>query len=139
MKRATRTALSLVEVVVAMVVLGLAIPPLVIQIGASARARVVTTSEQNAAQLASDRLGEIFADQVNPTRGYAYVQTSAYPVETAPCGFTGYTRTTEVREVSATDFVSPLANSGIKRIRVTVAAPDNTSIKLESFVCDLGS
>ena len=49
-----------VEVVVAMVILGLAVPPLIIQIGASAKARAVATAEQNAAQLANDRISDIF-------------------------------------------------------------------------------
>ncbi len=132
-----RRGLSLVEVVVAIVVLGLAVPPVIVQISVAARAQAVAVVEQNLNQLATERIGEVFADQVNKSRGFNYIQTAAYPTESAPRSMTGYTRQTEVREVSSTDFVTPAPGSGIKRFRVIVTGPDGERITVESFVVDL--
>lgn len=135
--RRKRPGGTLVEVVIAMVVLALVVPPLMVQFSASAAAQKSTLIEHNLLQLADERLGMVLADHANPTRGYDYVTGSNYPDETDPLGFTGYTRTTTVREVSAPDFVAASPGSGLKRVRILVTGPDSRALAIDSFVADI--
>ncbi|MCK4342223.1 MAG: prepilin-type N-terminal cleavage/methylation domain-containing protein [Phycisphaerae bacterium] len=129
--------LSLVEVVVAIVIVGLAAPPLLFQIANGVRQQEAVLIQQNLVQLASERMWEIFTDHANPTRSYDYITAAAYPDETAPRALEGYQRQTEVREVSPADYVSPQAGSGIKRFRITVTGPAQHSLVIESFVTNV--
>ena len=132
-----RHALSLIEVVVAMVLLGLAVPPLLLQIAAGVKQQEATLIQQNLAHLASERMWLIFTDHADSTHGYDAIIAAAYPNETAPDGLTGYTRKTEVREVSPTDYITPQAGSGVKRFRIQVSGPRNQSLTVESLVTDI--
>jgi type II secretory pathway pseudopilin PulG len=133
----TRRALSLIEVVLAMVILALAVPPLLLQIAAGVQQQEVALIQRNLAQLASEKMWQVFTDHADPTRGYSAIVVAAYPPETAPAGLTGYTRTTEVREVSPVDYITPTAGSGIKRFRVQVSGPRGQSLTVESFVTNI--
>jgi type II secretory pathway pseudopilin PulG len=124
-------------VVLAIVILGLIVPPLVLQLGAGAQQQGAVLVQQNLTQLARERMAEIFTDHANPTRGYAYIQNSAYPTEDAPGGRSGYTRQTTIREVSPTDYVTAQPGSGIKRFRIVVTGPSGQSVAVESFVTQL--
>lgn len=128
---------SLIEVVVAIVVLGLAVPPLMLGMAAGAQQQEEALIQQDLVQLAQQRLNEIFVDHANPTRGYGYIVNAAYPDETTPGGLVGYIRQTLVREVSASDYSTPQAGSGLKRFRIYVAGPRNMSLMIESFVADI--
>jgi prepilin-type N-terminal cleavage/methylation domain-containing protein len=132
-----RRGLSLIEVVLAIVILGLAVPPLLISITAGAQQQQSTMIEQNLVQLASERMWGIATAHADPTHGYAAINTAAYPDETAPRALTGYTRRTEIREVSPADYITTQAGSGIKRFRVTVTGPGNHTLTVESFVTDV--
>jgi len=132
-----RHALSLIEVVVAMVLLGLAVPPLLLQIAAGVKQQEATLIQQNLAHLASERMWQIFTDHADSTHGYDAIIAAAYPNETAPDGLMGYTRKTEVREVSPTDYITPQAGSGVKRFRIQVSGPRNQSLTVESLVTDI--
>ena len=133
----TRRGLSLVEVVLAIVILGLSVPPLVFQINAGVQQQEMALIQQNLTHLAALRMWEIFADHANPTRGYAYIASAAYPAETAPLSLRGYTRQTEIREVSPTDCVTPQPGSGIKRFRIVVTGPNERSFAVESLVTNV--
>jgi len=132
-----RRALSLIEVVIAIVILGLAVPPLMFQMAAGLQQQQAALVQQELTQLASERMWEVFADHANPTRGYDYIEDSAYPDETTPRGLTGYTRQTTIKEVSPMDYATPQAGSGIKRFRVLVSGPQGGSLVIESFVTDV--
>ena len=134
---ARRRGLSLFEVVVAMVIMGLAIPPLFIQIAADVRQQRGSLIQTKLTRLVSQRMWEIFADHADPDRGYDYVIDSAYPDESNVDGLTDYTRLTVVLEVSAADFITPEAGSGIKRFKITVTAPDGRLTRIESFVAEI--
>lgn len=138
--------LSLVEVVVALVILALAVPPLMFQLGAGVQQQRAALIQQNLTQLAAERMWQIFADHADPTRGYDYIQTSAYPPEDGPWGLSGYRRVTTVREVSPVDFRTPQPGSGIKRFQIVVSGPggrgsggpaDGWSLRIESVVVDV--
>jgi type II secretory pathway pseudopilin PulG len=131
-----RRALALIEVVFAIVILGLAVPALMIQISTGVKHQETAFIQQSLTQLAAERMNEIFADHANPTRGYVYIQGSAYPNEAAPRGLLGYGRQTEIREVSAVDYITPQSGTGLKRFRITVTGPRSQSLVVESFVGD---
>jgi prepilin-type N-terminal cleavage/methylation domain-containing protein len=132
-----RRGLSLVEVVLAIVILGLAVPPLMFAMAAGIQQQEATLVQQDLTQLASERMWEVFADHANPTRGYDYIVNAAYPDEIAPRGLTGFARQTTIKEVSPTDYATEQADSGIKRFRVVVSGPQNASLVIESFVTDV--
>jgi prepilin-type N-terminal cleavage/methylation domain-containing protein len=133
----THRGLSLIEVVLAIIILGLAVPPLLFSISAGAKQQQSTMIEQNLVQLASERLWAISAQHADPTRGYAAITAATYPNETAPRAMTGYTRRTEIREVSPSDYTTSQPASGIKRFRVTVTGPGKQSLTVESFVTNV--
>jgi prepilin-type N-terminal cleavage/methylation domain-containing protein len=132
-----RRGLSLIEVVLAIVILGLAVPPLMYAMAAGLRQQEATLIQQDLSQLASERMWEVFADHADPTRGYSYIVNAAYPDESAPRGLAGYTRQTTIREVSSTDYVTEQAGSGIKRFRIVVTGPQDASLVIESFVTNV--
>ncbi len=132
-----RRGLSLIEVVVTIVILGLAIPPLLIQIGGAVRQQEMAYVQQNLTHLASERLWEVFAAHADPTRGYDAIIGKAYPDEKAPDGLTGYERRTELREVSSKDFITAEPGSGIKRLRIITSGPNGQALTIESFVTDV--
>lgn len=132
-----RRSLSLIEVVLAIVILGLAVPPLMFAMAAGIQQQAATLVQQDLSQLASERLWEIFADHADPTRGYTYIVNAAYPDEPTPRGLTGYARQTTIKEVSPADYVTEQADSGIKRFRIVVTGPRSASLVIESFVTDI--
>jgi len=134
----TRRGLSLVEVVMAIVILGLAVPPLLFQLSVGAEQQGAVLIQQNLTQLAGERLWEVFADHADPTRGYGYIVSASYPMETAPRGLAGYARQTTIREVSPTDHVTPQPGSGIKRFQIVVTGPEDHALTVESFVAEIG-
>ena len=129
-------ALSLIEVVFAIVILGLAVPPLLLQISAGVQAQETALVQNNLCQLAAERMNEIFADHADPTRGYGAILAAAYPDEVAPSGVPGYSRHTEIREVSTTNYLTPQAGTGLKRFKITVSGPRGQTLVIESFVSD---
>ncbi|MGD8451487.1 MAG: type II secretion system protein [Phycisphaerae bacterium] len=135
MKR--RRAMSLIEVVLAIVILGLAVPPLMIQLGTAAHAQGAAMINMNLVQLAGERVNEVHADRASPKRGYAHVIAANYPDEKDAGGLAGYQRVTTVREVSAADYLTVQPGSGIKRVRVDVTGPDGSTLRVETFVADL--
>lgn len=133
----SRRGLTLVEVIVALVVLALAVPPLLLQVAGGIERQNRSDVQQNLARLASDRLWEIFTAHANPDAGYDEIDAASYPDETAPAGLTGYARSTTIREVAPTNYSTPLTGSGIKRFRIVVTGPGGESLVLESFVTDI--
>ncbi|MGE0481419.1 MAG: prepilin-type N-terminal cleavage/methylation domain-containing protein [Phycisphaerae bacterium] len=129
-----RRGLSLIEVVLALVILALALPPFALQVRAGAEAYVAARTQQILAALASERVTEVFADHALATRGHGYVTSAAYPRETDAGGRTGYVRDTTVVEVDPADFATPRAGTGVKRFRVWVRAPDGREMVVQSFV-----
>jgi prepilin-type N-terminal cleavage/methylation domain-containing protein len=134
----TARGLSLIEVVIAIVILGLAVPPLMLQMVAGVQQQEAMLIQQDLTQLASERMWEIYADHTNPTRGYSYVVDASYPTETAPRGLTGYTRETTIHEVSEADYLTLEPGSGVKRFQVVVTGPGGQTLAIEAFVTEIG-
>lgn len=133
-----RRGMSLIEVVLSIVILGLTVPAMVLQLHSAIAAQTAARVQGNLVMLADARINEVLADRRDPTRGYGYITAGSYPDEDAPAALERYTRQTEVREVDPTDLSSPQSGSGIKRIRITVTGPDDGMLQVETFVTDVG-
>lgn len=72
----------------------------------------------HASQLGNEKIETIIADKT--FKGYNYLTTSNYPLETMPTPDSGYTRQVAINEVNPTDLKTVQANSGYKKIDVTV-------------------
>lgn len=129
--------MSLIEVVLALVIVALAVPPLVFQIAGSAQQQQRLLVQRNLTRLASERLTAILADHANPTRGFVYIENANYPDETEPGGLSGYARRTEVRAVNPADFLTELPGSDVKRIRITTSGPDEATLVIETFATNI--
>ncbi len=129
-----RSGLSLIEVVIAIVLLALAAGPLAIQLAESLRSRQEALAQHVLTQLARERMHEIYADAATPTRGYAWITAGHYPREPAPHSMRGFVRTTTIREVDPSDFLTPKPGSGLKRVQVRVRGPGGQQLVVDFFV-----
>lgn len=80
-----------------------------------------------AGQLASEKLEEVIADK--NFQGYSYIDTTNYPSESLSGDFAQFTRATSIEEVDPSDFTTPMANSGMKRVSVSVSWTYNSETK----------
>jgi prepilin-type N-terminal cleavage/methylation domain-containing protein len=108
---------SLLEAIVAIVVLSLAVPAMVWALRMAHGARVDPVLASKARWLASEKLEDVIADRSSTTRGYTYVIAANYPAESPVPGFTGFTRSVAITETGP-DLAS--AGTGYKRVVVTV-------------------
>lgn len=101
MKRRAFTArgFTLIEAIVAIVVLSIAMPAMLWALRESTAERVDPVMVTRARWLAAERLETLTADRHSATRGYGFVLTGNYPDETVITGFPGFTREVDVIEV----------------------------------------
>lgn len=125
MKRTTqrRRGFTLVEGVVAIVILGVAMPPMLYAIRQAHNRRVSVALTSKARWLATEKLEDVIADRHSTTRGYGYVAGANYPAESPVSGYTGFTRSVALAETAA-DLTS--AGTGYKKVTVTVGWTDAT-------------
>lgn len=135
--RTRHSAFTLIEAIIAIVILAVAMPPMLwaIQDSQSTRSAPILTSR--ARWLATEELEDIIADRHSTTRGYAYVLASNYPAEPTIAGFPGYSRAVAVTETGAA-FAS--GGTGYKLVTVTVSWTDGRrqarSLSLSTVVTD---
>jgi len=116
-----RTGFSLIEAIIAIVILSVAIPPMFWAMRDAAERRVAPVMLTRARWLAAEKIEDLIADRYCSTRGYGYLLASNYPSEPAVPGFAGFSREVEVVERSA-DLVS--AGTGYKVATVRVSYTD---------------
>lgn len=87
-----------------------------------------------ATQLAQEKLEQILHDK--KYQNYAYILAANYPSpeDLESQGFGGYTRTTTIAEVNATDLTTPQNGTGYKKITVTVFLNGTQAATLETLV-----
>ncbi len=113
--------LTLIETIIAMVVLAVAVPGTLWAIRDAAVQRVAPLQTSKARWLVTEKLEDIVADRNSTMRGYTYVVAGNYPSEASISGFAGFTRTTAISETAA-DLVS--AGTGYKKVTVSVGWTD---------------
>ena len=117
-------AFTLIETIIAIVVLTIAIPPMFWAIRQAHVGRVNPEMVSRARWLASEKLEIIEADRHSTTRGYGYLIPSNYPVESSITGYPGFTRSVSLSETAA-DLST--AGTGYMKVTVTVAWTDATA------------
>jgi prepilin-type N-terminal cleavage/methylation domain-containing protein len=128
---------TLIETIIAIVVLSIAVPPMLWSIRESHIQRVGPMMASKARWLATEKLEDIIADRHSTTRGYAYLVTANYAAEASISGSAGFTRTVTFTETAA-DLST--AGTGYKRCTVTVGWTDGAgtarSLSISSVVTD---
>lgn len=131
------SAFTLVEAIIAIVILAVAMPPMLWAIGDSQTSRVAPILTSRARWLATEMLEDVIADRHSATRGYAYVVSGNYPPEASIPGFTGFARAVAVTE-SGPNFAA--GGTGHKLVTVTVTWTDaraqSRSLSLSTVVTD---
>jgi prepilin-type N-terminal cleavage/methylation domain-containing protein len=118
---------TLIEVILAIVLLAIAIPGMISAVGFMAQKQVNTIGTTTAADLAQERMEEIMGDRMNPTLGFGHIISGNYLPEsvspTAVAGFPNYNRSVNIICVTAADLNTGVAcPTAYKRIQVTVSA-----------------
>jgi type II secretory pathway pseudopilin PulG len=132
-----RRGFTLMEGIVAVVLLGTALPPMMWAIRAAQIRRVSAALASRARWLATEKLEDVVADRHSSTRGYAWLTGANYGAETPVAGFGQFNRSVAFVETAA-DLVS--AGTGYKKATVTVSWTDTTgtarSIAIATIITD---
>lgn len=123
MKRPAKRGFTIIEAVVAMVLIGVALPPMLWALRQEHRNRVRPVLAAEAGWLAVEKLEDIIADRHSTTRGYGYLVAGNYPAENPVAGVTGFSRSVTLAETGP-DLVS--AGTGYKKATVNVTWLDGT-------------
>ena len=112
-----RRGFTIIDAIVAVVILGVATPAMLAALASAHRDRVLPAMASQARWLAMEKLEDILADRSSPTRGWDYVDGANYPDEPTAPGMPGYSRGVTITETGA-DLQS--AGTGYKTIEVAV-------------------
>lgn len=132
---AAAKGMTLIELVAAIVVLGLIVPPVLMFFAETTKHSLQFERQTLAYFLAVEKMEMVMADRHAVDRGYDYLSPANYPSETLSNGFV---RTVGFQEVSPGDLSAGQSGSGYLKITVTVTYrnPDG-NFNLYSLVCDL--
>ncbi len=120
-QRRVARGFSLVDTIVAIVVLALVVPGTVVAISDASVQRASGIAFSRARWLATEKIEDIIADRASGTRGYTYVVAANYGAESSVTGFAGFTRSVSITETGAS---LSGAGTGYKTVTVTVAWTD---------------
>ncbi len=116
---------TLIEAIIAIVILSVAMPSMLWAIRDAQTQRAAPVLLARARWLASEKLEDIIADRHSTTRGYAYVVNASYPAEGSVPGFQGFSRSVQVTE---TDASLKNTGTGYKLVTVHVAWLDGKGV-----------
>lgn len=117
---------SLIELLIVIVIFGVASVGLMTLFGSGVQKSADPLLQNQALQLAQEKLDIISGDRMNPARGFAYITSANYPAESPVAGFTGYSRTVSTCCVTAADLnaispcTAPPCASGYTHVSVAV-------------------
>jgi len=123
-KQRRHTAFTLIEAIIAVVILSLAIPPMLWSIHEAHVQRVNPMLASRARWLATEQLEDVIADRHSTTRGYDYLTSANYPDESPVPGYPGFDRRVMFNETQA-DLATP--GEGYMNVTVEVIWTDATS------------
>lgn len=129
-----RRGFTIVEAVIAIVVLSTAMPPMLWAIRQAQQHRAAHILSSRAAWLAEEKLEDVIADRHSSTRGYSYLAAANYPAEGSIAGFPGFSRAVTFAETGA---ALAGAGTGYKRITVTVTYADATGVQRSLVLASL--
>lgn len=125
--RTTRTAFSLMEAIIAIVITSVAVPGMTWALRDAAQTRANAILMSRARWRAVEKLEDIIADRHSPSasRGYAYLANANYPAESPISGEPGFSRTVSFTETTA-DLTT--AGTGFETATVTVSWKDGNNV-----------
>ncbi len=121
MRRAatTRRSVTIIEVVAAIVILSIALPPMM-QAFAEASSQTIQPSLAAVASfLAIDRMEEVVARRYRGTDGYTAISTANFPAEAPVTGFASFNRTVNISFVDHS-LATVGTDQGYKKVEVVV-------------------
>lgn len=127
-RRGTEDGFTLLEVVLVILVLGLALLPLLTQTVETNVHAVDAQAASAAVFLCRERTETILADRKAPSIGYAAITNSRYPDESPVAGFPGFSRTTHVSADSSYGGVT------FRAVRVTVSGALTPAVSLSTWI-----
>lgn len=113
----TLRAFTLIECIVAIVILAVAVPAMTLALRETHAKRAAPVMASRASWLAVERLEDIIADRNSTTRGYTYLKGTNYPDEATIAEFPGFSRSVLFVETGP-DLSS--AGDGFMKVTVTV-------------------
>jgi Tfp pilus assembly protein PilV len=131
-----RSGTSIIEVVLALMILSVGLPPLMVCFVEAAAQSVRPAQATIAAFLAQERMEEIIARRYQGTDGYDALTTANFPSEAEVAGFPGFSRAVSIRYATA-GLATAASDEGYKVVRVTVAWRGGAeSIEIEHAFAD---
>lgn len=119
--RSARRAFSLIEALIALVILSVAMPTMLWAVRDSISRRANPVLASRARWLAAEKLEDIIADRNSPTRGYSYIVAGNYAAESSVSSFTNFSRSVSISE---TGVALSGAGTGYKSVTVTIGYTD---------------
>ena len=113
-----RRAFTLIEAITAILILGVAMPSMLMALASAHQSRVTPIKTSQARWLAMERLEDVIADRASPARGWDYIVPGNYPAESTLPDAPGFARSTSVSETGP-DLVTP--GEGYMTVGVTVS------------------
>ena len=120
-RNANRVGFTLIEAIVAIVILAVALPSMMWSIREAQMNRANPVLSSRARWLAVSMLEDVIADRHSATRGYDYLITGNYPDEPSIAGYNGFSRRVLLDETTV-DLVTP--GDGYMTATVEVAWTD---------------
>lgn len=118
---AARRGFTLIEAIVAIVIVATALPASLIFIMDAQTRRAGPILAGRARWLAGEKLEDVIADRHSATRGWSYVASNNYPSEATIAGFPGFSRSVGIVETGAS-LVG--GGTGYRTVTVTVSWTD---------------
>ena len=132
-----RRGFTIIEAIAAVVIIGVAIPPMLWGIKQAHGHRSAQILASRARWLAVEKLEDILADRHSTSRGYAYLTAANYPAEGQVSGFENFSRAVAFQETEA-DLAT--AGTGYMTVTCTIGFKDATgqtrSLALATIVTD---
>jgi prepilin-type N-terminal cleavage/methylation domain-containing protein len=104
----TQSGFSLIELIIVMVFLGVVLVATMRMMTNSIASSVDVEFLRTAANLANEKMEQIFADK--RSRGFSYIDEDNYPPETNPSGAQGFARSVEIT-----------TDASVKKVKVTIS------------------
>lgn len=123
--RSKKRAFSLIETIVAIVIMSIAVPSMLWTLREAHIDRVNPTLASTARWLAVEKLEDVIADRHSTTRGYVYLIPGNYPAENPVAGYAAFSRTVSFNETLA-DLVT--AGTGYMNVTVQISWTDGEAL-----------